>query len=402
MENIKGTVAPGFERVAEAFQANFARRGEIGAACCAYYRGQKVVDLWGGLRDHKRKLPWEEDTLILVFSTTKGIASMSIALAHSMGLLDFDERVSHYWPEFAQNGKEKITVRQLISHQAGLPVIDQKLKYEDFQDPERLAGIIAAQKPLWEAGTRHGYHGISLGWYESELIRRVDPKQRRIGAFFADEIAAKLDLEFYIGLPAEIPDSRIAQLKPLKIWKMLFNMDKLPREFAMQMIRPWTQTAKTFSNPAVFRNLHNLNLRKWQNFELPAANGVGLVRSIAKAYSEFATGGKVLGLKDETLAALYPPAQIPPAGAKDEILRFDTAFSLGYCKPAPGMQFGSSTNAFGTPGAGGSFAFADPDKELSFAYAMNRMGYYLIDDPREKALRDAVYESVSQLVGEVV
>jgi len=397
-KHLNGYVVAGFERVAAAFQTNFEQRGEIGAACCAYYRGEKVVDLWGGLRDHKQKLPWEEDTLILVFSTTKGIASMSIALAHSRGLIDFDERVAHYWPEFAQNGKENISVRQLLSHQAGLPVIDQKLKYEDFVDPNRIANIIAAQTPLWEPGTKHGYHGISLGWYESELIRRVDPKQRRLGAFFAEEIAAKLDLEFYIGLPKEIPDSRIARLKPLAIWKMIFNMDKLPPEFAKQMMRPWSNTSKTFSNPAVFRNLNNLNKRQWQEIELPAANGVGQVRSIAKAYSEFATGGKVLGIRDETFAALFPPAQTPPAGAKDVILRFDTAFSLGYCKPAPGMQFGSSTHTFGTPGAGGSFAFADPDKELSFAYAMNRMGYYLIDDPREKALRDAVYESVAGLV----
>ncbi len=195
---VNGEVASGFEEVREEFERNFAERGELGAACAVYHQGEKVVDLWGGYRDVRRRKPWEEDTLVLVYSTTKGLSGMAMAVAHSRGLLDHDERVATYWPEFAQNGKENVTVRQLLSHQAGLSAMDRPLELETIADRDALAAAIARQRPAWEPGTRHGYHGISLGWYEGELIRRVDPERRSIGEFFRDEIAGPLDLEFYI------------------------------------------------------------------------------------------------------------------------------------------------------------------------------------------------------------
>jgi CubicO group peptidase (beta-lactamase class C family) len=189
---IHGTVAPGFEEVEAEFRKNFRERDELGAACAIYHEGEKVVDLWGGYRDLERRFPWQEDTLVLVYSATKGLAGMTVAVAHSRGLLDYDERVSTYWPEFAQGGKESITVRQLLSHQAGLSGLDKSLDLATIADPQRLAATIARQRPAWEPGTRHGYHGISLGWYEGELIRRVDPKRRSIGGFFQEEIAEPL------------------------------------------------------------------------------------------------------------------------------------------------------------------------------------------------------------------
>lgn len=207
---IHGEIAPGFEKVRTEFQRNFAARGEFGAACAVYLKGEKVVDLWGGYRDIKRRLPWERDTLVLVFSATKGMAAMTIAVAHSRGLLDFDKPVAHYWPEFAQNGKEQITVRQLLSHQAGLSVIDRRLTPKVLKDLDQVAAILAAPRPAWEPGTRHGYHSATLGWYEGELIRCVDPRRRSLGQFFQEEIAQPLGIEFYIGLPARIPDSRLA------------------------------------------------------------------------------------------------------------------------------------------------------------------------------------------------
>lgn len=392
---VQGTVAPGFEAVREEFQHNFAERGELGAACAVYHRGEKVVDLWGGTRNKLTGEPWEEDTLVLVFSSTKGMASMGVAVAHSRGLFDYDERVATYWPEFAQSGKANVTVRQLLSHQAGVCAIDEPLDLEKLSDPDKVAAALAKQKPAWEPGTRHGYHGISLGWYESELVRRVDPKHRTIGKYFQDEVAQPLGLEFYIGLPTDFPQARIARLDPYQKWQMLFNMDKMPRPFVMGFLNPRSITYKTFANPKLIGEPAGYNDPRVQRLELPASNGIGKVRDMAKAYGEFATGGKRLGLREETLNALKQPANPPRDGLLDVVLGVETIFSLGYAKPFPAFRFGLGDQAFGTPGAGGSFCFADPEAQIGFAYAMNKTGFYLWDDPREKSLRDAVYRSLA-------
>src|SRR5918995_980044 len=187
---VQGHVAAGFERVREEFERNFRRRREIGAAVAAYHRGEKVVDLWGGHRDRNRKHRWEADTMVLVYSTSKGMAAICMALAHSRGLIDYDERVATYWPEFAQNGKESVTVRQLLAHEAGLCAIDERLSSRNLGDADEVDRILAAQPPAWTPGTRHGYHALSIGWYEAALIRRVDPDGRSLGRFFAEEVAA--------------------------------------------------------------------------------------------------------------------------------------------------------------------------------------------------------------------
>ncbi len=174
---ISGFVKPEFEAVREAFVENFERRNELGAACCVYHQGEKVADLWGGIRDKATVEPWEENTKVLVSSATKGLAGLAMALAHSRGLFDYDERVSKYWPEFAQQSKDKITIRQLLAHQAGLFALDKRVDTRVESDLDRLAVILARQKPSWEPGTRQAYHAITLGFYESELLRRADPKQ---------------------------------------------------------------------------------------------------------------------------------------------------------------------------------------------------------------------------------
>ncbi|MFK7804403.1 MAG: serine hydrolase domain-containing protein [Anaerolineae bacterium] len=390
--HIHGSVAPGFEKVRDQFIRNFSERNELGAACAIYHKGEKVVDLWGGYRDQSTKGLWEEDTCVLVFSTTKGMASMAVAHANSHGLFDYDDRVAQHWPEFAQNGKEAITIRQLFSHQAGVCAIDEPLDLAALGDPDQVSRAIAMQKPAWEPGQKHGYHGITLGWYESELLRRVDPQKRTIGRYFQDEIAKPLGIDFYIGLPSDIPRSRIAVLDAYAPWQMLFHLNKLPWPFVKNFLNPKSITSRSFANPKVLGLPRRYNDVEMQSIELPASNGIGEVRGIAKAYGEFATGGKNLGLTAETLQALTQPAAPPSGGSMDEVLHINSSFSLGYLKPSADIHFGSSTNSFGTPGAGGSFGFADPDAEIGYAYGMNRMGFHLIVDPREEALRSALYD----------
>ena len=389
---IHGTVAPGFEEVKTEFKRNFLERGELGAACAIYHRGEKVVDLWGGYRDVEYREPWQEDTLVLVYSTTKGLAGMTMAVAHSRGLLDYDEKVAAYWPEFAQNGKEKITLQQLLSHQAGLCAVDRPLDMKTVADLDALAALIARQRPAWKPGTRHGYHGISLGWYEGELIRRADPGHRSLSRFFQEEIAEPLGLEFYIGIPPTVPDSRIAAIKAFRPRRMLLHMNTMPRGMVLALMNPRSLTSRSLNQmrDKRLRSPGDLNRPEFRAIEIPAGGGIGQVRSIAKAYGVFATGGRELNITKETLDALTMPAAPPSLGIRDVVFHVDTLFSLGFMKPFPAFNFGISEKAFGTPGLGGSFGYADPDTQVGFAYAPNKMGFHMWDDPREKALRDAL------------
>jgi CubicO group peptidase (beta-lactamase class C family) len=235
---IGGSVAPGFEEVRDEFERNFSKRGEIGAACAAYRDGEKVVDLWGGHRDLQSGEPWNEDTIVMVYSTSKGLSAMAMALANSRGLIEYDSRVAAYWPEFAQNGKEEVTVRQLLSHQAGLCGIDQRLVPGTLADPDAMAEILARQRPAWKPGTRHGYHALSIGWYESELIRRVDPERRTLARFFEDEIAKPLGLEFYFGLPREVSSERVASIKGSHLLAALLHLRTMPPAMVAGFARP--------------------------------------------------------------------------------------------------------------------------------------------------------------------
>jgi CubicO group peptidase (beta-lactamase class C family) len=393
--NIHGTVAAGFEPVRDAFAENFEQRGELGAACAVYLRGEKVVDLWGGLRDHRTSAPWEEDTMVVVFSTTKGMSALALAVAHARGLFRYDEPVATYWPEFAQRGKGAITVRQLLAHQAGLAAVDEIFDAEKLADLDRVAVALAAQRPAWEPGRKHGYHGITLGWYEGELLRRVDPEKRSLGRFFQDEIARPLGIEFYIGLPRSVPSSRVAAIKGFHPLEMALHLHTMPWRFVLSYLDPRSLTARAFGNPR-FTNPAELDAPAYRAVEMPASNGIGQARAIARAYGAFAQGGVELGISKETMAELVAPARTPPDGAHDQVLRVDTSFSLGLLKPSPLLRFGSSERAFGTPGAGGSFGFADPDLGLGFAYVMNRMGFHLVDDPRERALREATYRCAAR------
>jgi CubicO group peptidase (beta-lactamase class C family) len=209
---VHGAVAKGFEAMRIAFEENFERRNELGAACCVYHHGEKVVDLWGGVRDKTTGAPWEEDTMVIVWSATKGLAAMTLAMAHSRGWLDYEERVCTYWPEFAQHGKETITVRHLLAHQAGLFAINERVDRDVVTNLDELEKVLARQKPAWPPGERQAYHALSLGFFEGALLRRIDPKHRSLGQFFQEEIATPLGLDFYINLPNYIPNARLAKL----------------------------------------------------------------------------------------------------------------------------------------------------------------------------------------------
>jgi CubicO group peptidase (beta-lactamase class C family) len=380
-----GFVRPDFDYVREAFLDNFERDRELGAAIAVYHRGEKVVDLWGGVRDAATGAPWQADTMVLVYSTTKGLSGLAMALAHSRGLYRYDERVSTYWPEFAQNGKEAVTVRQLLSHQAGLYALDVRLEAALVADVDRLAAVLARQRPEWPPGTRQAYHGITLGFYESELLRRVDPQHRTLGRWFQDELADPLGLDFYLRLPDDIPEAQLARLERFKMRDAMFA---LPPALFLSAINPRSRFRRCLEGSELPEQTDRIYAR---NFEVPAGGGVGTARAAAHAYGVFAAGGEVLGLRAETLRELTAPARPPARGFHDACLHVPAQFSLGFLKPDP---IGHPA-AFGAPGTGGSLAFADPDAELGFAYFPNRMGACL-DDPRADALRAAAYRSVAR------
>jgi len=331
--------------------------------------------------------------MVVVHSTTKGLSAMTLALANARGWLDYDAPVVRYWPEFAQNGKAAVTVRQLLGHEAGLVLLDEPLTLEKLRDLDYVARVLARQKPAWPPGTRHGYHTMTIGLYMQELIRRVDPAHRTLGRFFHEEIATPLGLEFYIGLPKEIPDERLARLKTLSPWRGLLALRYTPAAVTMKMIAPGSLLRRSFVGLSV-----DPNDRGYLDVEVPAGNGVGTARAIARAYSCFAQGGSEIGITPTTSARLTAPPRM--AGSKDVVIGLPTYFSLGFLRPGPNVDFGSTERAFGAPGAGGSFAFADPDVQLGYAYVMNRMDFHLTNDPREKPLRDAIYRATRRLTAE--
>ena len=390
--SVEGHVSTGFEAVREAFEENFERRHELGGACSVYLHGEKVVDLWGGVRNRDTGEPWEEDTMVVVYSATKGLSAMTMALAHSRGWLDYDERVAKYWPEFAQQGKGAITVRQLLAHQAGLFAIEEPVDAKLVADPDRLAVVLARQKPAWPAGERQAYHALSLGFYEGELLRRIDPRHRTLGQFFQDEIAGPLGLDVYIRLPESIPNARLATLAK-------------PNPVSMLLDFPIRLTVSAFNHHSnIYRALvvnpgaeivHDAEHVYVRNLEIPSGGGVGTARAIAHAYGVFAGTGEELTLRPETLHALAAPAIPPARGFFDECLKGEVRFSLGFMKPSPNWPFGG-VSSFGSPGSGGSLGFADPEAGIGYGYVTSQMGTTLTGDPRDVALRAALYSCIGR------
>ena len=354
-----------------------------------YVHGERVVDLWGGVRSESTGEPWDRDTMVLVYSATKGLAAMTMALAHSRGWLDYAERVCDYWPEFAQQGKSRITVHQLLSHQAGLYTLDEPLDRGLVADLDRLAAVLARQKPAWEPGTRQAYHAITLGFYEGELLRRVDPQHRSLGQFFQEEIASPLELDAYIRLPESIPNTRLATIARPTLGEMLRGFG--PR-FFMEAMNPHSRIVRALHGSDLPHDEPHVYAR---NLEVPSGGAVATARAIARAYSVFATGGHELQLQQTTLDLLAAPAIPPTRGFHDECMKSDDVqFSLGFMKSTPEWPFGGASS-YGSPGAGGSLGFADPEAGVGYAYVTSRMGTRLTGDPRDVALREALYCALS-------
>ena len=383
---IEGEARKGFEQVRRAFIENFTERNELGGACCIYQDGEKVVDLWGGVTSSSHREAWQPNTMAILHSTTKGLAAMVMALAHSRGWLDYDARVATYWPEFAQHDKRDITVRQLLAHQAGLFSFGEHVDREVIADVDRLAAIMARQCPEWPAGARQAYHAISLGFYENELIRRVDPAHRTLGQVFDMEIARPLELDAFIRVPRSLPSSRLAPLEPPSLWERLTAM---PLSFMLSSLdRRSVLYRSLIANPGTqfYLDAEQVIVRE---LEVPSGGGVASAQALAKSYGVFATGGHALGLRAETFEALKAEAVPSQHGFYDECFRGPARFALGFMKPNESFSFGHRA-AFGAPGAGGSMAYADPELRLGYGYVTSRMGMRLQGDPRDVALRNAI------------
>ncbi|MFB0926584.1 MAG: serine hydrolase domain-containing protein, partial [Acidimicrobiales bacterium] len=286
---VKGNVAEGFEPVARAFVDNFAERNETGASVCVYVNGLPVVDLWGGTANHKTNEPWRQESATVVFSTTKGAAAICVAMLAQQGKLDYDAPVATYWPEFATQGKEHITVGQLMSHQAGLAYVDPPLPLEEILKVTPVVEALADQAPLWEPGTKHGYHALTFGWLAGELVRRVDG--RTIGRYFAEEVAGPLGLDFWIGLP-EDQEWRVARLRgaPRPTGEALDLMRKIAGR--------GTMGARALQMDGAFAPVDGVDPFKTRSVrasEVPAANGVTNAASVARMYA--ATIGEVDGVR---------------------------------------------------------------------------------------------------------
>ncbi|MBF6065468.1 beta-lactamase family protein [Nocardia terpenica] len=384
---IHGEVAPGFGPVADAFRRNFSRHGEIGAAVAVYAGDRPLVDLWAGHRDRERTLPWERDTMAPVFSSTKGMAAFVIAAAVSRGLLDYERPVARYWPEFGSHGKEFVTVRQLLDHQAGLPILDRVVRLRELDDRERVAAILAAQKPLWRPGTRHGYHPITAGLYQGELIRRVDPGGRTLGRIFAEEFAGPLGVDFHIGLPEDVPMERVATLSDTRGLDIVRYERNVPVRIAAQLYTRRGLTYRALSSPRLGAAARAAR-RELLRLELPASGGVGTARALARVYGAAVAGALPIdaALLDR-IAAADTPHEVP---ADDLILFTRSRYHLGFRKSCGAFRFGSDKRAYGTTGLGGSMGFADPTAGLGFGYVMNRLGVAVLDDARARTLRESL------------
>jgi CubicO group peptidase (beta-lactamase class C family) len=391
--DLQGYADGAFASLADVFRSGFQERGELGAAFCVYHRGQKVVDLWGGLRDSTSHTPWQEDTVVPVFSTGKGIASITCALASARGHFTFDDTVAAHWPGFAQNGKDAITVRDLLAHKAGLVLFGRRLNRASLGNPATVAGVLQDMSPLWQPGRAWGYHIGSFGLLVGELMRRTDPLRRSLGRFFDEAIAAPLGLAFHFGVPAAISDERIARIvmpKTLQIWQ---GLRQAPHGLVAQAFNPFSLLHRAGREIVDM----DMNDRRWLANEFPSANGIGEPRAIARLYSCLATGGAELGIGEDLLAELTGEPNVPPGGRRDRLMGVDSLWHLGFMRPTSAFPFSPSARAFGMPGLGGSFGFCDPDREIGYAYVPNRLGALPFNDPRERSLREALYAILDRL-----
>jgi CubicO group peptidase (beta-lactamase class C family) len=391
-----GVCKPGFERVAEAFSENFTRKGEVGASVCLTVGGETVVDLWGGVADRKTQKPWTRDTVGIVFSCTKGATALCAHVLASRGMLDLDAPVVELWPEFGRNGKDQVTTRMMLDHSAGVPALRERLKDTGPYEWDYMTERLAAEAPFWPPGTRNGYHGFTFGWTVGEMVRRAGGKS--LGAFFQEEIARPLGIDFWIGLPEEI-EPRVA---PISQYALRAEDARTP------FLRDLASNKQSipflfYMNVGAWR-AGGANTRAGRAAEIGAANGVTNARGLAGLYAPLASGGGSL-VDGATLARM---GEVSMATHDDVTLRIPTRFALGFMKSMDNRKrslgaqiFGADVDsvilgsaAFGHVGAGGSLGFVDPVAGLSFGYTMNQMGPGLLLNERGQSLVDAAYLSL--------
>lgn len=380
-----------FERLVHEFVANFDERGEVGASVCITLGGETVVDVWGGLADPKTEAPWQEDTMTVVFSSTKGAVALAAHTLISAGELDLDERVAHYWPEFASNGKEDATVRMMLDHSVGVPAFRDKLADGDCTDWDTMVERLELEEPFWQPGTRNGYHMANFGWTVGELIRRVSGQS--LGNYFRETLAEPTGAELWIGLPEE-EEAKVAPVIPSKPVR-----GAPPTAFIEALMK----APKSISSLAYFnQGGFNPNSRACRAAEIGGGGGVGNARGLATIYAPFACGGELGGRRYVSDDALARMGEVAVASHEDLTLLIPTRFSLGFMKSIDNRRslrvdkssviMGAA--AFGHAGAGGSLGFADPAKRMSFGYAMNKMGPGILVNERGQSLVDAAYRSL--------
>lgn len=393
MTETQGWTAPGWEGVRDTFQANFDAGTEVGAAFSAYHRGEKVVDLWGGVADQDTGAPWNEDSLIPVFSTTKGMTAVVANMLAQEGRLDVEAPVAEYWPEFAANNKQDIPVAYLLSHQAGLAWVDTACTLEDVLAWDPIVDVLAGEAPKWEPGTKHGYHATTYGWLVGEVIRRITGKS--VGTALAEMVSGPLDLDLWIGLP-ESQEARVG-----KLISMIPKPDpnKAPgeqdpiAEMMAAFMGPDTPLGKALYAPGgALADQDVWNTRAVHGAEIPAANGICDARSLARLYA--ACVGEVDGTRlltaDQVKAAIAPRTHGPNFILMDMEVEFGLGFMLNQ-----GIIALGGPSSFGHFGAGGSVGWGDPDAELGFGYVMNRMDIGLAGDVRSLNLVNACYAAIA-------
>jgi len=369
-------------RLKALFRENFEKLGELGAALSVWQNGKQVVDLYGGFCDADREKPWTTDTIVLVWSATKGIGSVSLLHVLQQHKIELDRRVAEFWPEFAQAGKDKITLAQLLSHQAGLSALDQRV---DMLDYDAVIRALETQTPLWRPGTAHGYHARTFGFLLDELIRRIAGKT--LSGYWQENFARPLHLDFWIGLP-EKENPRVATIYAAKSGK-----PPEPAKFYRDLVTPGTLARRAFTSPYGLNVISKMNDPQIRAYSIVSFGGIGSASALAKFYSMLANGGKVNGqtfFSPETIERMTTTL----SDGMDRVFQIPTAFSAGFMKDsrdAARRIFGPSPASFGHPGAGGIHAFADPENKIAFAYVMNQMEQSVL--PNEKSLRlvDAVY-----------
>lgn len=380
---IHGTCDARFARVRDLFTEHFANPAEIGASVAVTLEGRPVVDLWAGHADAARQRAWNQDTIVNLFSTTKGMAAICAHRLADQGKLDLDAPVARYWPEFAQADKGAIPVRWLLDHSAGLPAVIDPLPPTALYEWDVMARALAAQEPLWKPGTEHGYHAMTYGFLVGEVVRRVSGKS--IGSYFHEEIAGPLGADISIGTPAA-SDARTADLE------MAAPQPGEQNLFAEIIAKAKPYALKAFMNPVP---TGGFNSRDWRAAEIPAANGTGNARALARVYGALACGGTLDGVAVLSPAAIDRARTTQRSGPDNVIPILETKFGLGFQIGTAAEPIGPNPRAFGHSGMGGSFGFADPEARIGFGYAMNRMenGLFLIG-PRATALMNATFESL--------